>query len=75
MMTGLYQSTVEDDWNTARQIAALSPKTVRIYPTVTIRGTELENLYRRGLYRPMELEQAVEECSGLLRFFTEQGIQ
>ena len=23
----------------------------------------------------MELEQAVEECSGLLRFFTEQGIQ
>ena len=75
MMTGLYESTVEDDWNTARQIAALSPKTVRIYPTVTIRGTELENLYRQGLYRPMELEQAVEECSGLLRFFTEREIQ
>lgn len=51
MMTGLYQSTVEDDWNTAQQIAALSPKTVRIYPTITIRGTELENLYRQGLYR------------------------
>ena len=75
MMTGLYESSVEDDWNTARQIAALSPKTVRIYPTITIRGTELENLYRQGLYRPMELERAVEECSGLLRFFTEREIQ
>ena len=51
MMTGLYESTIEDDWNTAREIAALSPQTVRIYPTITIRGTELADLYAAATIR------------------------
>ena len=75
MMTGLYESTIEDDWNTAREIAALSPQTVRIYPTITIRGTELADLYAVGRYHPMSLEQVVQECSGLLAFFNERGIR
>lgn len=75
MMTGLYGSTQQDDFDTARQIAAFCPKTVRIYPTVTIRGTLLEQYYREGKYLPPTLEQSVKLCSELLEFFETQGIQ
>ena len=35
----------------------------------------LERLYRAGEYQPMQLEEAVEECSELLYFFENQGIR
>ena len=52
MMTGLYGSSDEKDRETARRLARLSPETVRIYPTVVMRGTELYGLYSRGEYSP-----------------------
>lgn len=75
MMTGLYQSTPQDDRETAKKLAALHPATVRIYPTITIEGTDLAGLYRRGLYHPMGLEESVELCAGLLLFFEKQRIR
>ena len=75
MMTGLYQSTPQDDRETAEKLAGLHPTTVRIYPTITIEGTDLAGLYRRGLYRPMGLEESVELCAGLLLFFEKQDIR
>lgn len=75
MMTGLYQSTWKDDVDTAKAIAALHPKTVRIYPTITLEGTDLAALYQQGLYQPMSLEDSVKLCSELLEFFEEQDIQ
>lgn len=69
MMTGLYQSTWQDDIDTAKAIAALHPKTVRIYPTITLEGTDLAALYQQGLYQPMSLEDSVKLCSDLLEFF------
>lgn len=75
MMTGLYQSSLQDDRETAEKLAALHPVTVRIYPTITIEGTKLAELYRQGLYQPMELAQSVELCSELLLFFEERGIR
>ena len=41
MMTGMYGSDDETDIETAKKIIALSPDTVRIYPTVVIENTEL----------------------------------
>lgn len=74
MMTGLYQSTPELDTFTAQEIAKQKPRTVRIYPTVVIKGTRLASLYEQGLYVPPALEESVELCSKLLEFFTEQNI-
>ena len=74
MMTGLYQSSDEKDIYTAHKIADLQPDTVRIYPTIVMRGTELAELYQNGLYTPQTLETAVPLCAELLQFFEEKHI-
>lgn len=75
MMTGLYGDTDEGAWQTARAIAALRPDTVRIYPTVVLRGTTLAALYESGAYVPPSWDDTVRLCAGLLRYFEcEQGI-
>ncbi len=74
MMTGLYMSNDGTDRETAGKLAALSPDTMRIYPTVVLKGTELDELYKKGEYVPQTLEQAVVLCAELLKFFEEKGI-
>lgn len=68
MMTGLYGSIDDTDHATARQLVALRPATMRIYPTVVMAHTELAERYRRGTYTPPSLEQAVSLCADLLRY-------
>ena len=75
MMTGLYGDTDAMAIDTAKQLAALEPKTVRIYPTVVLAGTELDRLYREGIYTPQTTEQAVELCVKLIPIFEEKGIK
>jgi len=75
MMTGLYHSDDAADIYTARELAALSPDMVRVYPTVVVEGTRLAQLYRQGEYSPPTLDGAVSLCAGLLREFEiERGI-
>lgn len=75
MMVGLYGDTPESCLNTARRLIALHPATVRLYPTVILKGTGLEQLYREGVYRPMNLEEGISLCSYLLEMFTQAGIR
>ncbi len=75
MMPGLYGDKAWGAVATAAELAALKPDTVRIYPTVVIRGTYLETLYQKGLYRPLALSEAVNLCADLLRYFEEQDIR
>ncbi len=74
MMTGLYRSSEAADRATARQLAELQPDTVRIYPTVVLKGTELYELYQKGDYEPMGLETAVPLCADLLQYFESKQI-
>ncbi len=74
MMTGLPGSDGDRDMNTAREIAALRPDGVRIYPTVILRGTELERMWRSGEYREHTVEEAVSLCSRILPVFEKAGI-
>lgn len=75
MMTGLYKSTPEKDIYTAEEFIKLAPDTVRIYPTVTLKGTKLQELYINGEYFPETLDSAVSLCSKLLSMFEETGIK
>lgn len=75
MMTGLYGSSPDLDWETAKQLAALCPDTVRIYPTVVLAHTRLAELLSQGAYRPPDLEQTVILCARLLALFGENGIR
>lgn len=76
MMVGMYGS--EDPGKeakyTAEHLAILEPDTVRIYPTIVVEGTALAELYRRGQYRPLDLDSAVNITASLIRFFRNEGI-
>lgn len=75
MMTGLYKSSPEKDMSTAESIISLAPDTVRIYPVVILRGTELARLYSSGVYKPMPFEDMVSLCAGIMLRFHEAGIR
>lgn len=75
MMVGLDGDTAAGAWQTARELAALHPDTMRIYPTVVLPGTPLAERFLRGEYVPMTLETAVSLCAGLLDYFEEKGIR
>ncbi len=75
MMTGLYGDDAEGARYTARKLAELHPDTVRIYPTVVMKDTELGRLYQEGGYIPMGLEETIPLCAELLSFFESRGIR
>lgn len=74
MMTGLPQDTDVSAIATARDIISLKPDMVRIYPTLTIKDTLLEEMYRQGKYTPQTLDSAVELSKKLLLMFEEKNI-
>ncbi|MCD7845604.1 MAG: radical SAM protein [Oscillospiraceae bacterium] len=74
MMTGLPDSSRETDVQTARDIIALGPDGVRIYPTVIVKNTALEAMWRAGLYQEHTVEAAVAVCADILPLFQEAGI-
>lgn len=75
MMTGLYGDTDEKAIKTAEKLIALSPATVRIYPTVVLRGTRLAELYESGVYPGQTVEEAVSLCAKLVPMFEKSGIK
>ena len=74
MMTGLYGSSDALDRYTAEEFIKLRPDTVRIYPTIVMRGTKLGEMYEAGVYQPQDLDSAVELCAELLTLFEHHGI-
>lgn len=74
MMTHLPGDTDEKSVMTARKIIELKPDMVRIYPTLVIKDTYLEKLYREGKYTPHTVDEAVALCKQLLPMFDEAGI-
>lgn len=69
MMTGLPGSDDETDLETARELISLEPDGVRIYPTVILRGTILEQLWRAGEYQEHTVDDAVRVCARILPLF------
>ena len=74
MMTGLYGDTNEKAKETAKKIIEMGADTVRIYPTLLLKGTYLYSLYKNGEYAPQSLEQAVELVAELLTLFEESEV-
>ncbi len=74
IMAGLPGDTKETFMNTIKKVINLHPDMVRLYPTVVVKGTELERMYREGKYTPLSLEEAVDICSDALKELEERGI-
>ena len=74
MMTGLYGDNNETAIYTAKEFIKLKPSTVRIYPTIVLKNTQLCDLYQKGVYKPQTLEEAVNLGAKLLKLFIENDI-
>ena len=66
MMTGLPGDNDEKAINTANKIIDLNPDFVRIYPTLVLKDTKLEEMYQSGEYIPQRVNDAVILCKRLL---------
>lgn len=75
MMIGLPESTLESELLTAKEIIESGAKFSRIYPTITIEGTELYQMYLDGRYVPLSLDEAVDRSSRVLELFLENGVK
>ena len=75
MMTGLYGDTDLSAVRTAEKLIALKPETVRIYPTVVLKDTDLAALYADNIYKPQTLDGAVALASRLYKMFTDSNIR
>ena len=75
MMTGLYGDCDDFAIKTAEEIIKLKPDTVRIYPTIVLKNTDLAALYIDNKYKPQTLENAVELCARLRTMFEVENIK
>jgi histone acetyltransferase (RNA polymerase elongator complex component) len=62
IMVGLPGDDVRATARTVNRVIQLNPHFVRIYPTLVLKGTLLEQWYRSGRYTPLSLEEAVDLC-------------
>lgn len=74
MMVGLPGDNCEKSIITAKKIISHEPDFVRIYPTLVIRGTMLEQLLLEGKYEPLGLDKAVAICKELYKLFYKNKI-
>ncbi len=69
MMTGLFTDNEITSLQTAKKLIALSPNTVRIYPTVVLPDTYLAELYSNGKYKPPSAEESIPLVADLIELF------
>lgn len=58
-MVGLYKDDYNKNIFTAKEFVKIAPSFVRIYPTLIIKETELEKIYKNGDYIPLTVEESV----------------
>lgn len=74
IMVGLPGDDMGRNAYTVDRVIELNPHFVRIYPTLVLKGTPLERLYRSGRYTPLSLEGAVDLCKKAFLRFHRAGI-
>lgn len=74
LLPGLPGDSLDHSIYSANEVAKLKPDFVRIYPTLVIRGTELEWDYALGRYTPMTMEEAVERVAKMWLIFMKANI-
>jgi histone acetyltransferase (RNA polymerase elongator complex component) len=75
MMIGLPGDTPESAKFTAKRIIELGADNTRIYPTLVIRDTVLERMFRDGRFKPLSLSEAVGWSKELLLMFEKAGVK
>jgi len=74
LMPGLPGAAPREALQSLRQALDLGPDFLRIYPTVVLRDTVLEDDFLQGRYRPLNLDEAVGLCAEMLWHCREVGV-
>lgn len=74
MMLGLPGDSRKKSLATADDIISIKPDFVRIYPTLVIKDTALWDMYKKGEYKPLELEYTVDLSAELTERFEDNWI-
>jgi len=75
VMLGLPGDTLEKSIETARKLVGLKPKTSRVYPAIILKGTGLGELFKKGKYKPLSMEDAIEWSARVADVFEKQGVK
>lgn len=75
IMPGLFGSSIEKDLHTAVESVKLHPDIVRIYPTLIIKDTTFERLYRQNRYHPLGLEESIGLVSHIYAMYMKNSIK
>ncbi|MDR3046437.1 MAG: radical SAM protein [Bacteroidales bacterium] len=74
MMIGLPKDSIEKCMFTASQIVELGAHCTRIYPTLVIKNTDLEKLYKTGKYYPLTLDESILWSKKLFSYFIQNEV-
>lgn len=74
LMPGLPGSTFKSDFESAQETVKIAPQNARVYPTLIIKDTEMENMYKRGEYEVFSLEEAIKRCRKICALLEIKGI-
>lgn len=75
IMPGLMGDSEESILETVRKSILMRPDFVRIYPTVVIKGTKLEEYYEEKKYVPFSLEKMTELVAAAYQLYMDNGIK
>ena len=65
VMLGLPRDSFEKDIKTVKESITMKPDIYRLYPALVIKQTPMEVMYKKGIYRPYSLAEAVDICRTL----------
>jgi len=74
LMVGLPGETTRSFLDGIRQVTALGPDLVRLYPTLVLKHTELADLHDRTSWEPLSLDRAVGLTARARELFLANGI-
>lgn len=75
LMAGLPHDTQESFLKTLARVSELRPDTARIHPVLAFKDTPLAAEFKKGHYRPLDLDEAVEWCRLAWEALTPAGIR
>lgn len=73
LMTGLPGSSYFKDINSSIIATFLKVKSVRIHPTVVLKNSTLEKMYKNGEYKPETLEESISKVARMTEIIESSG--
>lgn len=74
VMAGLPGDHVDSLLKSTKQVTELKPDFVRIYPLMVLKGSPMEQWYKKGSYQPLKLEESIKLVKQMYQIFKAANI-